>query len=69
MHLFCIKYKIIYSDAKSRDRFIAANLSAARAPGQSEGHVVKLVHADHKSAGCQMRTREASLSIHKSKES
>lgn len=43
MHLFCIKYELMYSDAKSRDRFISATLSsAARTLGQGEGHVVSL---------------------------
>ena len=40
---FCIKYELMYSDAKSRDRFISATLSsAARTLGQAEGHVVGL---------------------------
>lgn len=43
MHLFCIKYELMYSDAKSRDRFISATLfSAARTLGRGEGHVVGL---------------------------
>lgn len=43
MHLFCIKYELMYSDAKSRDRFISATLSsAARTLGRAEGHVVGL---------------------------
>lgn len=40
---FCIKYELMYSDAKSRDRFISASLfSAARTLGRGEGHVVGL---------------------------
>lgn len=40
---FCIKYELMYSDAKSRDRFISATVSsAARTLGRGEGHVVSL---------------------------
>lgn len=43
MHLFCIKYELMYSDTKSRDRFISATLSsAARTLGRGGGHVVGL---------------------------
>lgn len=40
---FCIKYELMYSDTKSRDRFISATLSsAARTLGRGGGHVVGL---------------------------
>lgn len=40
---FCIKYELIYSEAKSRDRFISVTLSSvARTLGRGEGHVVGL---------------------------
>lgn len=44
MHLVCIKYELMYSDAKSR--FISATLSSAvRTLGWDEGHVVGLMVA------------------------
>lgn len=46
MHLVCIKYELMYSDAKSKDRFISATLSSAvRTLGWGEGHVVVLMVA------------------------
>lgn len=77
MHLFCIKYELIYSDAKSRDRFISETLSVARTFGQGEGHVVSLrvtwswfgQSINQLTASWGSESPFSSLSIHKSKKS
>lgn len=43
MHLFCTKYELVFSDAKSRDWYFSATLSSAvRTLGPARGHVVSL---------------------------
>lgn len=79
MHLVCIKYELMYSDAKSKDRFISATLSSAvRTLGWGEGHVVVLMVAWSWFGQCtNLLTASwgsespfsSTLSIHESKES
>lgn len=80
MHLFCIKYELLYSHAKSRDRFIAAILSSlARSLRLGEGHMVSLrvtwsrfgqkTNQLNASWGSESPFSITILNIHKSRES